>query len=105
MKDQNISYSKDGFTNLLDNREHELIITSGLINLLDNQEFKKKLDNIIVNYFNCDWQLSNEDKEINFQALSRGGNVFSSYQINGLTINILTDRGWNQTTVMLSDEN
>lgn len=105
MKDQNISYSKDGFKNLLNNGNHELIITSGLMHLVSEKDFKKKLDKAILDYFNCNWQLDNEDKEINYQALSRGGNIFSSYQINGVIINILTDQGWNLTTVMLSDEN
>ena len=104
MKDQNISFSKNGFKELINHKEHEILLTSGIGELINSEELKKELINTIKKYFNCEWDLNSEDKEINDNALSRGGNIASSYKINDVIINIITDQGWNKTTVMLSDE-
>lgn len=104
MKHQDILYSEISFKNLVNDKCHEIILTSGIGDLVNSEETKKELIKTIKKYFNCEWELSLEDQEFNTNAFLTGGSVFSLYKINNININIITDKGWNRTTVMLSEE-
>lgn len=87
-----------------------LVITAGIEQLCEaNPLFRAWCGVCAIRHASGDWgDLCEEDKAVNREALETKDSIFSTYTFgkgaDAVDIYIITDAGWNVTTILLPDE-
>lgn len=82
------------------------VTSIGISNALESKEIElKDILNLLDRHANGDWgDLSEEDKQLNDQAVYNSDRIVSCYHLNDEKIYIITEHDRSYTTIMFADE-
>lgn len=87
-------------------RTGQIVVTRGIADRLANDiSFAKEVAGAITRYRMHDWgNLSEEDKQLNEEALLTKDRIMGAYEFGSDKIWIITDPGHEVTTILFPDE-
>ena len=83
------------------------VMTSGVNNkIAESEKFAREIKICMEKYITCDWgDLSNEDKEMNDNALRNGNDrILAAYDTSEGKVYIITEHDRSATTILFADE-